>query len=122
MKFRKRIKIAPGMTMNVSHKSIGTTVGGKHVRVSANSRRGVTVGASAPGTGLYTSQNIGGQSKQNQPKNSQKRRRRKYTFGDWMLSILAILTLFMGILANPVFLLAFLFIVAWMIRRGRRRT
>lgn len=56
--FRKRLKIAPGVSLNLTHRSAGMTVGGKYARVSANTRNGTTVSASAPGTGLYATHKI----------------------------------------------------------------
>ncbi len=50
-RFRKSMKIAPGVRMNLSTKGVGMSVGGKGLRVNTSSR-GVSVGASIPGTGL----------------------------------------------------------------------
>ena len=55
-RFRRRKKILPGVTLNLTNKSVGVTVGGKAGRVTANSSGRVTVGQSLPGTGLYRSQ------------------------------------------------------------------
>lgn len=55
-RFRKRIKIAPGITLNLSHRSTGLTIGGKWARVTLNSRGTVTKSVSLPGTGLYWSE------------------------------------------------------------------
>lgn len=55
LRFRKSIKVAPGVKLNVGKKSAGISVGTKGARYSVNSsgRRTTTVGA--PGTGLsYT--------------------------------------------------------------------
>lgn len=53
---RKSIKIAPGVRMNVSAKSIGISAGVKGARISANSKGRVTRTVGIPGTGLsYTS-------------------------------------------------------------------
>ncbi len=50
--WRKRIKIAPGITLNLSPYSTGVTVGNRLARVTANTRRGITSSVSLPGTGL----------------------------------------------------------------------
>ncbi|PGZ93952.1 MULTISPECIES: DUF4236 domain-containing protein [unclassified Bacillus (in: firmicutes)] len=58
--FRKSIKIAPGVRLNVGSKSIGMSAGVKGFRYSVNSRTGRRVTASIPGTGLsYTSSSKG---------------------------------------------------------------
>jgi hypothetical protein len=55
LRFRKSIKIAPGIRLNVGKKSIGVSVGGRHGGISVNSRTGARARASLPGTGLsYT--------------------------------------------------------------------
>lgn len=59
-KFRKIVKIAPGVKLNVNKKSVGVSVGGKHGGVSLNSKNGARVRVSAPGTGISYSQKIGG--------------------------------------------------------------
>ena len=54
-RFRKSIKIAPGVKLNINKKSIGITAGvkGAHVSVNSKGRKTTTVGI--PGTGLsYT--------------------------------------------------------------------
>ncbi|MCJ8013389.1 DUF4236 domain-containing protein [Paenibacillus sp. KQZ6P-2] len=52
LRFRKSIKIAPGIRLNVSTKSTGISFGGKGLRYSINSRTGSRITASIPGTGL----------------------------------------------------------------------
>lgn len=65
MKFRKSVKIAPGVRVNFNKKSVGLSVGGKGARVSVNSSGRVTKTVSLPGTGLSYSDShtIGGGSK-----------------------------------------------------------
>lgn len=60
VRFRKSIKIAPGVKVNLGKKSVGVSVGGKYGGVSVNSRTGVRTRVSAPGTGLSYSSKIGG--------------------------------------------------------------
>ncbi|XID96242.1 DUF4236 domain-containing protein [Paenibacillaceae bacterium WGS1546] len=52
LKFRKSIKIAPGVRLNVGKKSAGLSFGGKGLRYSLNTRTGGRVTASLPGAGL----------------------------------------------------------------------
>lgn len=49
-RFRKSIKMAPGVKLNVGKKSVGVSVGGKYGGVSFNSRSGSRARVSAPGT------------------------------------------------------------------------
>jgi hypothetical protein len=57
-RFRKRIKIAPGVNLNVSNKSMGVSAGSKYGRLSVSSSGRVTVSQSIPGTGLYNQQTL----------------------------------------------------------------
>ncbi len=60
LRFNKRIKIAPGIKINVGSKGItSTTVGGR--RASTNvGKKGSHLSASIPGTGLSTRTNLSG--------------------------------------------------------------
>lgn len=59
LRFRKSIKIAPGVKLNLGSKSAGVSVGGKYGGVSVNSKTGARARVSAPGTGLSYSEKIG---------------------------------------------------------------
>jgi drug/metabolite transporter (DMT)-like permease len=59
-RFRKTVKIAPGVKMNIGKKSAGMSIGGKHGGMSFNSRSGARVRGSIPGTGLSYSSKVGG--------------------------------------------------------------
>ena len=63
LKFRKSIKIAPGVKLNLSNKSAGISFGTKGCRYSLNSsgRRTTTIGI--PGTGLSYSHSSSGAKK-----------------------------------------------------------
>ncbi len=52
LKFRKSFKIAPGVRMNVSSKSVGASVGVKGLRHSVNSRGQSRTTVTIPGTGI----------------------------------------------------------------------
>lgn len=52
LNYKKRIKVAPGVHVNLGKKSTGISIGGKYGGASMNSRTGTTVHTSAPGTGL----------------------------------------------------------------------
>lgn len=57
-RFRKRVKIAPGVNMNISQRGLGMSVGGKYGRVSVSPTGRVTGTQSIPGTGLYHQQTL----------------------------------------------------------------
>ena len=55
LRFRKSIKIAPGVKLNINKKSTSISFGGKHAGITVNSKRGTNYRISAPGTGIsYT--------------------------------------------------------------------
>ncbi len=56
--FRKSIKIAPGVRLNVGKKSVGMSFGVKGLRYSVNSKRGARITTSIPGTGISFSQQL----------------------------------------------------------------
>lgn len=61
MKFRfsKRIKIAPGVRLNISKSGISTTLGGRGASVNLG-KKGTHVNASIPKTGISVRKKIGG--------------------------------------------------------------
>lgn len=60
LRYRKSIKIAKGVRLNIGSKSVGISAGVKGARISSNTRSGTRVTVSAPGTGLSYSQKLGG--------------------------------------------------------------
>ena len=52
LRYRKSIKLAPGVRLNVNAKSVGVSVGCKGFRKSINSSGRVTTTVSIPGTGI----------------------------------------------------------------------
>ncbi len=57
--FRKRIKIAPGINVNVSKSGTSVTVGGKGASVNIG-KKGVYGNVGLPGTGIYAREKIVG--------------------------------------------------------------
>lgn len=51
--FRKRIKILPGVTLNLSKSGVSATIGRKGMSVSLG-RRGAYLNAGIPGSGIYS--------------------------------------------------------------------
>lgn len=66
-RFRKSIKIASGVRVNVGSKSVGVSAGVKGARISTNTRTGTRATVGIPGTGLSYSEKIGGAKRINQP-------------------------------------------------------
>lgn len=60
VRFRKSIKIAPGIKINLNKKSTSMTIGGKgfHKTFSSTGKTTTTVGV--PGTGLYYTETTSG--------------------------------------------------------------
>lgn len=52
IRFRKSIKVAPGVRVNVGKKGVGVSIGGKGFTKSINSSGRVTTSMSVPGTGI----------------------------------------------------------------------
>jgi len=64
MKFRKRVKLFPGVTLNFSRSGISTTVGVPGASLNFN-RNGTFLNTGIPGTGLYDRKRLGGPNKSN---------------------------------------------------------
>ncbi len=60
-RFRKSIKIAPGIKLNFNKKSTGITIGGKGAHYTVNSKGKRTASVGIPGTGLSYSESFGGE-------------------------------------------------------------
>ena len=63
-RFRKSIKIAPGVKLNLNKNSTSVTFGGKGAKYTVSSTGKKTVSVGVPGTGVYYSESVGG-SKEN---------------------------------------------------------
>lgn len=59
MKFRKRIKIAPGVNINLSKSGVSTTVGPRGASVNVG-KKGAYLNTGIPGTGIYDRKKIAG--------------------------------------------------------------
>lgn len=62
-RYRKSVKIAPGVRMNFSKSGASVSVGGKGGHVTVNSKGETRVGASIPGTGVSYSEKVSGPAK-----------------------------------------------------------
>lgn len=63
LRFRRNIKIAPGVKLNLNKKSVGVTVGTRGAHYTINSKGKKTASVGIPGTGLSYSSTSGGSSK-----------------------------------------------------------
>lgn len=72
-RFRKSVKIAPGVRLNIGKKSVGISAGVKGARVSVNSSGRVTKSVGIPGTGLsyVTTSKLGGAGEPDEPEKQQ---------------------------------------------------
>jgi len=59
MKFRKRIKIAPGVNINLSKSGISTTVGPRGASANVG-KKGAYLNTGIPGTGIYDRTKLAG--------------------------------------------------------------
>ena len=59
-RFRKSIKVAPGVRLNLNKKSAGVTFGGKGIHYTINSKGKRTTTVGIPGTGISYSTTSGG--------------------------------------------------------------
>ncbi len=58
-RFTKRIKVIPGVTLNLSKSGISTTLGPKGARMNVGGKRGPRMTTSIPGAGLSFTQGLG---------------------------------------------------------------
>ncbi|MDE1487658.1 DUF4236 domain-containing protein [Xenorhabdus bovienii] len=65
LKFRKRIKIAPGVYINVSKSGISTSIGGKGATINIG-KNGTKATVGIPGTGLSYSTKLSGKKEASQ--------------------------------------------------------
>lgn len=57
-RWRKRVKVAPGVSMNLSSKGVGVSVGPRGSKVSVSPTGKVTATQSIPGTGIYRQETL----------------------------------------------------------------
>ncbi len=95
-RYRKSVKLAPGIKMNIGTKSVGVSMGNKHGGVSFNSRTGTRVRASIPGTGISYSTKIGG--------SGRRKSRSGGTLWSLLFSLLLVYVGFYGLFTDPEFL------------------
>ncbi|BBV97900.1 DUF4236 domain-containing protein [Pseudomonas monteilii] len=92
IRFRKSIKIAPGIRLNVSKGGVSTSIGGRGATVNI-SKKGTRVTAGIPGSGLSASHLFKSANRQGKPVTA-----REYSSTEWAVS-LAIVALFAAFIA-----------------------
>lgn len=70
LRFRKSVKIAPGVKINFNKKSSSVTFGGKGIHYTVNSKGKKTASVGIPGTGISYTQSSGGGSGSKSHKNT----------------------------------------------------
>ena len=96
LRFRKSIKLAPGVKLNLNTKSVGVSAGVKGAHVSVNSSGRKTATFSIPGTGLSYSTNLG------KKKSSKKKKSAEQSSGINIVLVVIIIILLL-IIAAAVF-------------------
>ena len=67
--FRRRIKIIPGVRLNISKSGLSASVGVRGASVTLGGKGGTYANLGIPGTGIYTRKKIGGSNKVSNQKN-----------------------------------------------------
>lgn len=104
IRFRKSMKVAPGVRMNVSKKSVGVSIGGKGARYSVSSSGRTTTSASIPGTGLSYVSTSGSKKKQRSTSTGPIRASssRGARVGGIVMLVVAVLAILIGLLSISV--------------------
>ncbi|MDR0419099.1 MAG: DUF4236 domain-containing protein [Prevotellaceae bacterium] len=80
IRFRKRVKILPGVKLNFSKSGMSTTIGGKGGSINIG-KNGIYGNAGIPGTGIYTREKIYGRKKEKQAINEEQAELTGFSFG-----------------------------------------
>lgn len=94
LRFKKSIKIVPGIKVNIGKNSVGISAGNKYGGVSVNSKTGVTKRTSIPGTGISYTERVSGTKAES---NSQKSNSSQAKASPVALRVLGTLLLIVGI-------------------------
>lgn len=70
-RYRKSVKIAPGVRFNLNKDSMGITLGGKALKYTVNTKGRKTVTVGTPVKGLYYTETISNSGKKDQPKDKE---------------------------------------------------
>ena len=70
LRFRRRIRLAPGLRLNVSGSGLSLSAGPRGASMTIGGRGGTHINAGIPGTGLYTRERVGATSRTASPRTS----------------------------------------------------
>lgn len=70
LRFRRRIRLAPGLRLNVSGSGLSLSAGPRGASMTFGGRGGTYMNAGIPGTGLYTRERVGSTSRMASPRTS----------------------------------------------------
>lgn len=87
--YRKRIKIAPGVHLNLSKGGISTSIGPKGAKISIG-KNGVYLNTSIPGTGLYSRTKLSGNDKSNSLNSLMENATSKPSNSNWLFGLATI--------------------------------
>ena len=94
--YRKRIKIAPGIYLNLSKGGVSTSIGPKGAKISIG-KNGTYLNTSIPGTGLYSRRNLFSNGKSDSHNSLMENTTSKPSTSSWLFG-LAIISFIIGIL------------------------
>lgn len=100
-RFRKSIKIAKGVRLNLNKKSVGLSFGTKGARYTINSNGRKTASVGIPGTGMYWTESTQTKKKSNSKKNKSNVKKTNFSFIKFLLyfvflPFIAIYYMFLG--------------------------
>ena len=93
--FRKRIKILPGVNLNISKSGISTTIGPKGANVNIG-KKGAFLNTGIPGTGIYSRSKIGASTRNNKNSNYKSYSNNNYMITQKSKSTTIVLAFFLG--------------------------
>lgn len=91
LNFRKSVKVADGVKLNVGKKSAGVSVGGKYAGASFNTKSGARVRASLPGTGISYTKSLNSIGKQSTTKKKKKSSTKNSTLSTVLTIVIAVI-------------------------------
>jgi hypothetical protein len=92
LRFSKRLKIAPGVKINIGLKGISTTIGGRGTSVSVG-KKGTHLNVGLPGTGLSTRTKLSGAASRTKKSVSRPVGQKPATFSKYFLGGIGIMAI-----------------------------
>ena len=88
-RYRKYIKLAKGVKLNLSKSGISTTIGGKGASINIG-KNGTYLNTSIPGTGLYSRTKLSGNDKSNSLNSLMENATSKPSNSNWLFGLATI--------------------------------